>query len=556
MTIAGQAGNIFDLTDIAASVKLTGTDLPEVRDLAMRFGAPQTIEGWPMIGAFIFMGDVTSDPTGRLTLSNLQARLGQENTLSLDLSGNIHDPATLQTLNLSASASGQDSPLLRKILENLAPSLPVETAARLGRFHAAGGLIWNNGIFSVHKGTLRLHDFHGTHVAFSGDWHAPAHFRFEGVLDSTGEDTEKMIRDTRLLFGLNDENPVPQEGSEAESPIPFALTTKFLITADRFDCQDIDLTFGQTGLRASLRITDVLQRSQVTTNIKEAKIYLPDLVSLLGIPKIKGEDLPPSKIFSETPIREIFNGWDGALAFSGRLYGNDVSIIESLTFNAQLKQGALTLESLNIASNIGSASAQGMWDFSPQSKGRMKIDGRVDNVELGTLLVQSDIIDWLSGVPMSGTLSGTSTGLSAHALAANFNGKVKLSLGSGTISNDKADWLAGDLLSNVYSKLNPFSVQAQTSELVCGGMAIGFENGISTFKNGIGIETKRIAVLGSGVIDLGEEEIDIALASTPKDGVGLTLSGSGTVARLKGAVSNPVLGLYALAAAQRGVPVG
>ena len=556
LTIAGQAGNILDLTNIAANIKLTGADLPELRGLALRLGAPNALESWPPIGTFVFMGDVTSDNAGRFTLSNLQTRLGHEEALSIDLSGYIHDPASLQTLNLSASVSGQDSPLLRRILEDIAPSLPMETTARLGRFHAAGALIWSSGVFSVQNGAIRLQDFHGTHIAFSGDWHAPAHFRFEGVLDSAGEDTGKMIRDTGLLFGQDYADTVPQGTSETEPSIPFALTTKFLVTADRLDSPDIDLTFGRTGLRASLRITDVLQRPQVTTDIKEAKIYLPDLVSLFGITENKGEDLPPSKVFSDTPIREVFNGWDGRFTFSGGFYGNDAPIIERVTIKAQLEQDTLTLESLHVGSNAGSASAQGSWNFSPTSKGHMEIDGRVDNVELGAILVQSDIIDWLSGAPMSGTLSGTSTGLSAHALAANFNGKVKLSLGPGTISNDKADWLSGDLLSNVYSRLNPFSGQVQKSELVCGAVAVNIVNGVTSFNNGLGFETKRIAVLGSGVVDLGREEMDIALASTPKDGLGLTVSGSGTVAHLKGAISNPVLSMDDWAAAKRGLSVG
>ena len=157
---------------------------------------------------------------------------------------------------------------------------------------------------------------------------------------------------------------------------------------------------------------------------------------------------------------------------------------------------------------------------------------------------------------LSGTVKGTMRGLSPSALAASFTGGANLSLGPGQIDKKMLDWLGGDLIRNLYTSINPFSKTLPYSQLECGEARLVFTNGLTSFKKGVAVETNQIAMISDGQIDLGRETMDLSFASTPKEGIGPTISGSGTFARLKGRLNDPKISIGEWDIAKRALSVG
>lgn len=155
---------------------------------------------------------------------------------------------------------------------------------------------------------------------------------------------------------------------------------------------------------------------------------------------------------------------------------------------------------------------------------------------------------------MSGTVKGRLRGVSSADLAASFTGQIDLSVGPGEIDKSVIDWLGGDLVGTIYSKMNPFAETTPYSQLLCAEARLPFVNGVSEFERKIALETKRVALMASGRIDLGEESIDISLASTPKEGFGPALGGS--LVRLKGRLDDPALALDTWGASKKAISVG
>lgn len=557
VSFTGDVGNVFAMENLDARVNIHGKDKPDIRSLAISSGVPSALLDWPNLGEFTLSAKALSDASGRLTLSDIRFALEEQDSVAIELEGDIHDPWKIRALAFSAKISGNDSPLLRKIVEEAVPILPTETLARIGRFHAKVNVVWNDAGLSMRDGNCEFPDFHNTKLSFDGEWKNPEDFQFDVRLDSAGEDTEKLIRDTTLVLGWGELYRRSQAVSASASPLPFDVSALFSISANHLNVSNLNLSFGKTKLFGDFNLSGLPNDIAVVAHIKDARINAPQVLHVLGGEETKKDSPSDIKVFSKSSVREFFQGWRGEVIANGSVYDEeDLPIVENIDIDVQLVEGTLSLNTVNAKSGNSGMDIKGSWQLAPGAKGRMTLDGHIDRLEFGRVLSQYGIADWLTGAPLSGKLRGVSSGLSPHELASNFTGRVELSVGPGVINNDKADWLAGDLVSNIYNNLNPFSKKIVQSELECAAVAVDFDNGVASFKNGIGFETKRIAILGTGIIDLGREEVDVALASTPKDGLGLTISGSGTVARLKGALSDPALSIDEWAVAKRGFSVG
>ncbi len=72
--------------------------------------------------------------------------------------------------------------------------------------------------------------------------------------------------------------------------------------------------------------------------------------------------------------------------------------------------------------------------------------------------------------------------------------------------------------------LNPQTEADRDSELVCGVLNFVIVDGIATADNGIALQTARANVLGSSLIDLGSEAIEIRARPKAREGVGVNMA--------------------------------
>jgi len=113
------------------------------------------------------------------------------------------------------------------------------------------------------------------------------------------------------------------------------------------------------------------------------------------------------------------------------------------------------------------------------------------------------------------------SGASPRQLASSVNGQMLLTAGAGRIKNDLIGGLSGDIVSRLFSALNPFSEEDEFSNWDCTIFAIDFESGDGEI-SGFLLQGEKIMVVGGGGVDLNTEQLDIEFNTKPREGVGVS----------------------------------
>ena len=132
-------------------------------------------------------------------------------------------------------------------------------------------------------------------------------------------------------------------------------------------------------------------------------------------------------------------------------------------------------------------------------------------------------------------------GGSLDALAATSKGKLDMALGPGRLESSLLSFASGDLVSGLFTALTPFYSGADVCELACGVALFDVENGVAAASRGIAFETGRVNIVGSGTINLGTEELDLALQPMARQGLGVNLASIADLWQIRGSLNNPQL---------------
>ncbi len=180
--------------------------------------------------------------------------------------------------------------------------------------------------------------------------------------------------------------------------------------------------------------------------------------------------------------------------------------------------------------NLGITLDHGLLDLDPvafsfpqgQLKGKARLDARTDvqtnRVDMSLIGVRvQDFLPQIGGTaPLEGTLNArvraTGTGNSVHKAAANANGQLTLVMPNGQIRQGFAELLGIDATKGLFQLLT--KDQHQTS-VRCGIADFDIHSGVMQAQNVV-FDTGVVRVNGSGVINLNDERIKLALKGKPK----------------------------------------
>lgn len=166
-------------------------------------------------------------------------------------------------------------------------------------------------------------------------------------------------------------------------------------------------------------------------------------------------------------------------------------------------------------------------------------------VDLGRLLKDGGT-DALSGGRTDVRLDLRGRGASWRALMASATGEAVVGVGDGRLRNGAIDWPGGGALVQLVGVLNPASQGEETTPLSCAAMRFVVKDGVAVADRGIAVETGKVNVVGAGMIDLREERLDLGLTPRVRDGGGALSAPLAGMARLRGSLAEPALGLEPL----------
>ncbi len=189
-----------------------------------------------------------------------------------------------------------------------------------------------------------------------------------------------------------------------------------------------------------------------------------------------------------------------------RLPGTTLTDVEAV---ASTRQGQLVIETLKAGVAGGQVSLSARAE--PTNAGgvtmRLRADG--DNVELGRLLTELDLMTGLEGAPASLKASLAGQGSTLRGLAADLSGQVTFATGPARLHHRALEGAGLKLVNELLPLLNPRFRSEAFTEIGCGVIAAVLTEGVVMMDKGLAIETSQVKMAGDGTVALATEKVDI-----------------------------------------------
>jgi hypothetical protein len=532
--LSASVDRLIDATRIQGQLKVATPDLAGTLEaygleshpaLIRPLEVTGTISGSPdeiMISAGKFeLGDNTGEVSGKL--GNLQ-RIDQL-ALSVGITGpNLHDVSPVELplvgkppYTLSTDLSLDGGTLLLDKMQGSLPDADVQLSGQLAI--ETGAPVKISGELAVTGQSSR--DFE----ALLGIESQRADRPFTLEAEVEGHDSRYRLAPFKLLVGKSDLQGNIEIHAQEVPVIQARLYTRHLHMP--FLLPDLDLLEQQEKEReAAGEAFDIEEYTDSLTNAELRQRIIPDTpLNLDFLRRVQGS--------IKYDIDEIFLHENGTS--KGRL-------------ELALGNGRLTTKTLE-------------WDgFYSNGTALLGIDvsGERPNFTFALDSRRMPLLWLLAGEPSSAEdalykAKVTASGNNLRELASTVSGAMAFHGGGGRLDNRNMDLLMGDLLSEIFDRLNPAS-QTQTHTAVeCSAGALIANDGLVEAIPGLILRTRKLDYVAAGTIDLDNESMDLAFSTRSRKGLGISAGRALTnYIKLGGTLANPRMALDAKGAAVSG----
>ncbi len=307
---------------------------------------------------------------------------------------------------------------------------------------------------------------------------------------------------------------------------------------------DLTLKAGRSAAAGTVSINLSRSRPVIKASLQAALLDLGELLPQdadAAQAGPTGTATPRDRVFSREPLPlEAFKVANATFDIEiARLVLPDGVVLEGLGARGGLRGGRLTLDPVQARLGGGIVKATVEADASSGKALVLKAAVSGDKVVLGQLFADMARSDLLTDAPTDAKADLTASGTSVAGLMGSLDGTVRISVGAGRVNQALIDWAGGDVLNQLSETLNPFAEKREYADLVCAAVNLRARGGVIDYDRAIAMETSRMSVVSSGVIDLGAEKLDVAVRPYPKDGVGISAGKLAEMVRLQGSLAQP-----------------
>ena len=336
---------------------------------------------------------------------------------------------------------------------------------------------------------------------------ADVQFRAEGTIarpferrefDLEHEITGKEIEGLAPLIDL----AVPLRGE-------FRAKGRVSARGNRFTYEE-DLRIGKTDLKANITVVRQPPRPTITASIFTRELHLDD-VELFYEDEDTGPAEDTSRVIPDYTIPiDALTGADLDLDIKAERILTGIGDLGDLVSKVNLKDGRFK-SSLSITGFTGGQISQ-EFDINAAVKPPVnQIQLSVKDLDYGFYqrkMLNRDLIE--GRVDLYVNLSGT--GATRRTFLGNADGRITIIAGPGKITGRRLDLWASDLIPTL---LSPRWQRQPVTDMNCMVAHIELQDGLAKIED-ILLDTRRITIAGSGMVDLETEELDVFLAPRPK----------------------------------------
>ena len=242
--------------------------------------------------------------------------------------------------------------------------------------------------------------------------------------------------------------------------------------------------------------------------------------------------------FSSTPWDlSWLNQYEAALQYAApEIIVNQAQDRAALSLDAQLEAGRLTTQSLTWTDqwvDIGAQVTLATNDSTPQLSVEINGTKRPNWALFGGQ--QDNLVSAFSG-------AFSASGNSAAGMLSDAQGWI-LALGEGgVVDNQRLALVGGDILSELFQRINPFTNTLTSTALECHIGIATLGAGQVNFVPGIALRSQRLDLTVRGTLNLLDETLSLSVRTRPRSGIGLSAGNALTpFVRVGGTLTRPRL---------------
>ena len=505
-TLDGTTGMLPSLDGLRVTTSLTGPDASRFIDV---LGDPDSDIRLPA-DAFETRSSIAKTRAGWVFGPSV-VRIGESR---FELSGSLGDVETGTGVDVDFAASGPD---LRRFLPDRNIDTPVP-------FAFGGGLKIGDDAIEFKEVDVRLGQ--------SSAW-------FDGRLP-TGTELMNVEFDVRIA-GPNlgraaqafDVQNLPAEAYRFEGALKRS--------GDSYTIDNLVAEVGDNDLSGSFGV-EIAPRIRLTGRLESSHLDLAGLREQSDDVAEPDEDAPkPDHLIPDTPLPlQVFDAADVDVSLRLRHLATEHQDIGDVEFKIVIEDDKLHVETGEVVLSNGGTLAAAL-DLDRTAPDHADLNASI----LARQFSFREAVD-ADGIPVTRPrrdleLSLSGSGSSVRDLAASADGSISLHLGEGDIDNAFSGFLMRDMVSQLFSTINPLAREEKYTRLDCGFFVFDIVGGVARGR-AIGLQTDKLSVASLGTLNLATEALDFSFRIKQREGIGISLSSViNPYVKVGGTLASPVL---------------
>ena len=314
----------------------------------------------------------------------------------------------------------------------------------------------------------------------------------------------------------------------------YSLTGHFADKRNRLIFDDLKIESGSNDISGDLTVFQLNPRPKVVANLTSEQIYLS---SLLPVSENDTANETETLVIPDydLPI-ERMQEFDGELTFRGKRLRTTAGDLGNISFKATLQDGIFRMDPFEVRGWAGAfIESDGTIDAS-QEPPLVNWNWIARELNYGVLLEQAGFAETVEGL-IDVTLRLSGKGRTRREFLSNADGELLIVGKEGVFGSRRLDLWGSPLVSTMLSR---DWRSDDVTALNCMVARINIEDGMASSDEFI-VDTRRVTIAATGVVDLSNEVLDLVIAPRPKRSTLVSLANpvhvTGTIASPKVAVT-------------------
>ncbi|MEJ2095106.1 MAG: AsmA-like C-terminal region-containing protein, partial [Gammaproteobacteria bacterium] len=313
---------------------------------------------------------------------------------------------------------------------------------------------------------------------------------------------------------------------------PLSLSARVTDGKNVIKFSGLDMKLDKSDLKGNVEIYLRKKKPYIAASLDSSLLDLSPFM-----PKKSSKNVIGGKVFSSSTLPfASLNKIDADLNINAYRIKTRRDNFDKVYLNLALKNGRLSSKKLK--ATLAGGSIDGKLNIDASRPGKTWVNGLINVYGLQPSRL-SNLHNDISGAPTDMNIRVNGTGKSIAEIMGNMNGKIFVKVGKGTIKSDKFTILDSEIISNAVNTLLPLPPDKPGRELICAVMNLEIKDGQAATNKGIALSTERMDVVGSGLVNLKDETLNIGVKPRGKNGFGVGAGSLADLVRIVGPLSNP-----------------